>query len=266
MNKYAKQLFPTWVNDTRQYDLILSNDIDSLMSCIFLEKIKGYNINYFFNFNSFYRPYKINEVKNPIIGIDIDFRNLKCWSNHYTRNAGYHNVNSANLNNIIVNDYYAKYAGSTLLEIISYYDFDISNLSDEAKMILLAIDVAYKGFYRKKFKDIHKKWLVNVLQLKDLYSILSNHSESDFINVIKKYNLNGKIWIDKDGYLQTNIKLDELSKVFGFSIELPKQRFIKSRDFQYEIRQAENLINIDTSKIISIARTRFDEVKLSIAY
>lgn len=264
MNKYAKQLFPNWVNDTKQYDLILSNDVDSLMSCIFLEKIKGYKINYFFNFNSIFRT---DDFKNPIIGVDIDFRNLKCWSNHYTRNAGYHNPNSANLNNIIVNDYYNKYAGSTVLQIISYYNFDISSQFDEeAKMILLAIDVAYKGFYRRKFKDVHRKWLVNVLQLNDLYSILSNHTENDFINVMKKYNLNGKIWINKDGYLQTNIRLDDLSEIFGFPIGLPKQQFIKSRDFQYEIRKNDDYIGLDTEKIISIARTRLNEVRLSIAY
>ncbi|MGJ7044628.1 hypothetical protein [Thermoanaerobacterium thermosulfurigenes] len=248
----------------REYDLILSNDIDSLLSCRILELIKGYKINYFFDFNSIYR---INEPINQVIGVDIDFKNLKCWSNHYTRNGSYHNENSANLNNtFVMTNYFDKYAGSTLLEIISYYDFDISKFSDEAKMILWAIDVAYKGFYRKKFRDVHKKWFISVLQLSDLYSILSNHTENDFIEIMKKYNLNSKIWIDKEGYLKTNIKLDEISKVLGFSIELPKEKFIKSRDFQYEVREAENLINIDTSKIISIARTRLDEVRLSIAY
>jgi hypothetical protein len=265
MNRYAKQLFPDWVNDdnTKQYDLILSNDVDSLLSCIFLEKIKRCNINYFFNFNSIFRA---NEPKNPIIGVDVDLKTLKCWGNHFTRNCGYHNPNSANLNNIIVNDYYSKYAGSTLLEIISYYDYDISQFSEEAKMVLLAIDSTYLGYYSKNFKDIHKKWFINVLQLKDLYSILQNHNESDFIDVIKKYNLNGRIWIDKNGYLQTNIKLDEISKIFRFDIELPNQKFIKSRDFQYKIREAENLINIDVEKIVSVARTRLNEVKISIAY
>lgn len=265
MNRHAKQLFPDWVNDTKKYDLILSNDIDSLLSCIFLEKIKEYKINYFFNFTSIYRT---DKMKNPIIGVDIDFRdvNMKCWGNHYTRNNGFHNNNSANLNNIFVTDYYSKYAGSTLLEIVSYYDFDISQFNEEAKMILLCIDGSYKGFYHRKFKEIHRKWFMNVLQLNDLYSILENRSEDEFIEIMKKYNLNGKIWIDNNGYLQTNIKLDELSEIFGFPIELPKKQFVKSRDFQYEVREAENLMNIDTSKIISIARTRFDEVKLSIAY
>lgn len=263
MNRYAKQLFPDWVKDMREYDLILSSDIDSLMSCIFLEKIKRYKINYFFNFNSIYRA---NEPKNPVIGIDVDLKNLKCWGNHYTRNAGYHNANSANLNNIIVNDYYAKYAGSTLLEIISYYEYDISQLGEEAKMVLLAIDSAYLGYYSKNFKDVHKKWFINVLQLKDLYLLLTRHTGNDFKDIIEKYNLKGKIWIDKEGYLQTNIKLDELSKVFEFPIELPKPKFIKSRDFQYEIREADNLININTEKIVSVARTRLNEVKISIAY
>jgi L-arabinose isomerase len=133
-------------------------------------------------------------------------------------------------------------------------------------MVLLAIDSAYLGYYSKNFREIHKKWLVNVLQLKDLYSILTKYTEDDFKKIIKKYNLKGRIWIDKEGYLQTNIKLDELSKIFEFPIELPKQKFIKSRDFQYEIREAENLINIDVEKIVSVARTRLNEVKISIAY
>ena len=46
MKVQYKERLPQWYKDTKQYDLILTDDIDSLMSCAILELIKGWEIKY----------------------------------------------------------------------------------------------------------------------------------------------------------------------------------------------------------------------------
>jgi len=226
--------FPLWVDDKEiDYSLCLSNDIDSLLSCIYLKRIKGYNISHFYDFSNAYEAYNSNNV----IGVDIALHKGKTWDNHVTmlNKTDYYNKDSANINNILgINreNYFTKYCGSTLLEILSYYDIDISNYSDEAKMILLAIDSTYKGYYSAYSNDnkANKYYLCEVLKFKDLYNILENHKITDFLKIINKYGLSKNIYIE-NGILETEIDLAALSKVFLFDIKLPEDKFIKAKDF-----------------------------------
>lgn len=226
--------FPLWVDDDdTNYSLCLSNDIDSLLSCIYLKQIKGYNISHFYDFSNIYRA--INS-KN-VIGVDIALHKGKTWDNHVTmlNDTDYCNNESANINNILgINreNYFTKYCGSTLLEILSYYDVDISDYSEEAKMILLAIDSTFKGYYSAYSNDIkaNKFYLCEVLEFKELYNILENHKVTDFLKIISKYGLSKNIYIE-NGILETEIDLAGLSKVFLFDIELPKYEFTKTKDF-----------------------------------
>ena len=49
MKSKIKEMFPEWCSDDKKkYELILTDDIDSLVSCALLNKIKGYKINYFY--------------------------------------------------------------------------------------------------------------------------------------------------------------------------------------------------------------------------
>lgn len=225
--------FPLWVDDKEiDYSLCLSNDIDSLLSCIYLKQIKGYNISHFYDFRNIYRA--INN-KN-VIGVDIALHKGKTWDNHVTmlNDTDYCNKDSANINNILgINrdNYFTKYCGSTLLEILSYYDVDISDYSEEAKMILLAIDSTFKGYYSAYSNDIkaNKFYLCEVLEFKELYNILENHNSKDFYDIINKYGLNKNIYIENE-ILETEIDLAALSKVFLFDIDLPKDKFIKTKD------------------------------------
>lgn len=142
MKQEIKQKFPVWVDNNKKYYMCLTDDLDSLFSCKLLEQIKGYEISHFYSFNTLYR-YENLESNLKLCGVDMDLCTGRCWGNHVT---GINNPNSANLNvieNINSNNYYSKYAGSVVLQIISYYKLDINKLSNEAKMILLCIDSTF---------------------------------------------------------------------------------------------------------------------------
>lgn len=232
MNITYKDKFPTWCDDDTDYNLCLSDDVDSLLVTNFLASEKWYNTRFFYDFNMLYKQKNLQQQK-PIIGCDIDFTigNLRCWGNHVTALSKNDriNKNSANLNNIECitrANYTDKYAGSTLATVLSYYDFDISNLSEEGKMLIMCIDSHFQGFYSNRFHDTQKKYLVDILEYPELYDIIKRHSKQDFINMQAKYNLkSGKIWIDKSGFLQTNINLNSISDILNTSITLPKIQF-----------------------------------------
>lgn len=48
MKQEIKQKFPKWVDNNKKYYMCLTDDLDSLMSCILLEQIKGYEISHFY--------------------------------------------------------------------------------------------------------------------------------------------------------------------------------------------------------------------------
>ena len=196
MNKRFKEKFPTWVNDKEsKYNLILGDDIDSLLSAIFLKSINpNYEINCFYDFSNLYQ---IESNNLESIGSDIDWSHSigkRCWSNHVTKINPNSSINpeAANLN--IINgisreNYFRKYCGSTLLQIISYYDIDISKFSEEAKMALLCIDVSFKGYYSgfQNDNESNKYYLNEVLEFPELYNLQQKHSRQDFLDLIDKY-------------------------------------------------------------------------------
>jgi len=247
----------------QKYDLILSNDIDSLYSCIIIEQTKGYKINYFYDFRNLYQS---KQTQNKYIGIDIDLVEGYCISNHVTRlsEQDKHNPKALNLNNAITNDNYKeKYSGSTVLYLYRLLKLPLPD-TEQGKMILLAIDASFKGFYNPDFHAIHKHYLVDVLEFEELYYICQKYCIDDFISIIIKYNLNGKIWFNNGG-LQTNIKLRELQEVLGLPFFMPRIKFTKIKEFECITRPITNektKEEID-SKIFSLALTRKNYVNYS---
>jgi len=247
----------------QKYDLILSNDIDSLYSCTLIEQVKGYSINYFYDFRNLY---KSKQSQNEYIGVDIDLMEGYCISNHVTRlsEQDTYNNKAYNLNNDITqNNYTKKYSGSTALYLHKILNHPLP-ATEEGKMILLTIDAGYKGFYFDSFKDTFKHYLVDILGFEELYYLCSKYTIDDFINLIIKYNLNGKIWFNNGG-LQTNIKLRELQEVLGLPFLLPKIKFTKIKEFEYisrPITTEKTKEEID-SNIFSLALTRKNYVNYS---
>lgn len=232
MNKKYKQKFPGFCSDDiTSYDLVLSNDLDSLLVSNFLINQKFYQIKYFYDFDNLYLE-KDYTQDNKIIGCDIDFADTraKSWGNHVTllSDIDCNNSESANLNNvchITSQNYTDKYAGSTILTVLSYYDYDISNLTDYAKKLLLCVDSHYLGLY-SKFHDTQKKWLVDVLGYPALYDIIQKTKIEEFVQLQEEYKLKGQIYINQDGYLETDIDLEAVSDVLHLKVTLPEIKFV----------------------------------------
>jgi hypothetical protein len=261
MREDIKKLFPEWTNSNEYYDLCLSDDIDSLLSCIVLEKIKGYKINYFYDFT---KIYSTNQAINKVIAVDVDLQKGKCWGNHVIIGE---NKESANLNrilNISNENYTNKYAGSTLLTILSYYDIDISHLSKEAKMILLCVDSAYLGFYHDSFKEVHKKYIYDILQFPELIEIEERHKKEEFEELQRKYRLKEKIKINKEGMLYTKIDLDGLGVILNMPLKLPDIQFSLRKSFQTDLTTKEYYTTIrNFVNIFSLAMIKKDSIKFS---
>ena len=239
MNKDIREKFPIWCDLGEVYTLCLSNDLDSLLSCIFLKQIKGYEISHFYKFDTIGKIQGHKHTAGSLIGVDISLTKGKTWDNHVAMLSkdDKFNINSANLN--IVNrisrdNYTSKYCGSTVLQILSYYDYDISNLSEEGKMILLAIDGTYIPFFPWKidFSGTIRNYLKQ-MEYEELIEVAERHTQAEFEGLIDKYNLNAIITIKK-GYLHTDIDLAELSKVFLMPISLPKDGFELLKEFKQD--------------------------------
>lgn len=247
MIKEYKEMFPKCIEENR--GLILSNDIDSLFSCYMLNKIKGLNITHFYDFKHIY-DLNNSYNKDKLIGVDIDFVEYPCWGNHTTYN---YNPKCANINNLlrigINRNYTEKFCVSTLLTIISYFDYDISHLNEEQKQVLLCIDSTYKGY--RFNKKLFSQYMID-FGLEELLDTVENTSNNTFEYIRDKYNLNGNIKV-KDGQLITNIKLGKLSKLFNIDLCLPinenveiietfKTKYLKIWDYE-EFKENNTIIS-----------------------
>ena len=57
-------MFPQWIDTNEEYVTCLSDDIDSLVSCKLLEKYKGWEVGYFYNFKEIYKGTTKKVTKN----------------------------------------------------------------------------------------------------------------------------------------------------------------------------------------------------------
>lgn len=225
MNSNIKELFPSWVNNNKgTYDLMLTDDIDSLASCALLKEIKGYDINYFYDFKNIY---EIKESDKKTIAVDCDLVKGRCWSNHVTLLSANDSVNekSANLNNILKisrDNYFKKFCGSTAIQIWSYYDLSLPS-SEEGKMALLALDVGFKGHYDSRFIEVHSKYL-NMLGFPELIEVLERHTSTEFYDLMGKYNMMGKIKLNKDNIITTKIDVVNLQRLFNLNLSRPSDK------------------------------------------
>lgn len=262
MNKEIKEKFPQWCEDSNtKYSLLLSDDIDSFMCYILQKELFGREIEYFLDVN--YEKVNWNTCGTQmlygtkpaldwdnIIGLDIALENnIKVWDNHVIRISREDKVNpnSANLNsimNICRVNYKYKFVVSSFITMLSYYDFDLSSWNMEQLAVLSVIDGLYEPFVNPSFKEIGRK---NLALLG--YEFLADFIEGnmDYIRAIEtKLNLKqGKIWINEDGNLETNINLLELElifmDIFKCCFNLPNMQFGELKTYKSKyIRLQEN--------------------------
>ena len=225
MHSEYKKLLPQWYHD--EHEMVLSNDIDSLASCAVLKKVKGWEIKYFYDFDRVYKVkgHKENQEK---CWIDVAIKSGHAFDNHVSR-SGYvddWNQDMINLNqtSMITNGCYSdKYAGSTLLEIWSLYNVPLPE-TEEGMMLLLAIDISFKGFYSNNFRDIQKYYLVDILGFRELYNVIKRHTKEEFYDIVAKYGLNADITCE-EGELRSRLNLNRIGKKLDLDIVLPEEEF-----------------------------------------
>ena len=226
MNKEYSSKFPQWYKeDLTNHVSCLSDDLDSLVGCSLLEKVKGVEIGYFYNFKELYRGTE-RDVK--AIGVDIALEKGRTFDNHVTmlNHKDRYNkmsINPNNIDNVSRDNYTDKYALSTALLIWSLYDIELPS-TDEGKMVLLSIDSAFLGHYNDKFKPIQNKYL-SKLGFDELIDLQERYSLDDFRAVQRKYRMNSKIVMIKKG-LRTTLPLREISDVLELELILPHNTFL----------------------------------------
>lgn len=263
MKSVFKNKLPKWYKNINLNDkIVITNDIDALLSHHFLHKKFKCEIGGFYDFNNLY----FTDCKDKnFIGVDLDCLKGRTFGNHFT--YFYKNEDAINLNNCYKLKYHQKYPLNTVLLILSLYDFDIETMTDEQLAILLSIDSAYRGYYtdNEYFKNIYLKWL-DMLDIGFLKNrILKHMTPRDFADIAKRFNLNGTIKVNKNGRLSTNIKLDELSQVFDDDIQLPQDKFNLHSQYQYLIINPNKQAIPPREKIISMAWTRKNQLRMSVA-
>lgn len=247
MIKNLKEKFPVWTTNIERNPLIMSDDIDSLMSCIFLRDKFNCKVRYFYDTNRgefthlMYKrkgfDYGLQDRK--AIAVDLALENFRCFDNHVIKVRDTDNTNklSANLNaidNIYLDNYTDKWCISTYITLLSYYNVDISKWTREQLAILCAIDGVYYPFKNTRFKPIASKHLK---QLDYEFLIEFIEDNIDYIEQIKKdINLDGKIKV-VDGKLTTDINLDKLSEIFNIDISLPTGTYQLKQTLTKKIKQ-----------------------------
>ncbi|WP_142690373.1 hypothetical protein [Clostridium tertium] len=242
MKESIKGKFPQWCKDEEtNYELILSNDIDSLMCYVFQKARFNREVFYFFDADTTKYTQKNYKTEGHInkfelLGLDIALESkIKCWDNHVVKvsRADEINTNSANLNiakDIWQFNYTSKAVVSSFITMLSYYEFDLRKLTKDQLSVICAIDGLYTPFQIEKFikTGTENLSLLDFEFLKDF--IIDNLTYIK--NLESKLNLKqGKIRVAEDGHLETNINLAEISNIFGFEISLPDKKFEEIKTF-----------------------------------
>lgn len=269
MNIKYRNKFKDWykeVDDT--YNVMGSDDIDYLFSIHFLNRSFGCETYLFNDFSTIYcrEDIDINELDGKkLIAVDLDTTKGKCFGNHVTY---LQNPFAINLNSGVqygCQAYLSKYAGSTLITVLSLYDFPISRFTEEQLEVLICVDAGFKQYYFNK--ELFKYYYEDVLEYPQFIDIVSKHDKQYFYDIINKYKLYKKIYINKDGYLETKIKLDELSKLFNTELSLPNKKF---KTVYYLQNRGMNMYRfmreVEDNKIFSSACTGKTFIKASVKY
>ena len=270
MREEYRQLLPNWYNGSEVHDLVLSDDIDSLASCTVLDIVKGWKVKYFYDFNTVYalKEYKNQKKRNTKCWVDVATSKGHSFDNHLSRVTLWEtwNTDMINLNQMceVTNENYTdKYAGSTLLTVWSVYDLPLPK-TEKGKMILLAIDCAYKGFYSPRFHDTQKHYLVDVLGFNELYEVIKRHTEDEFAEVVAEYGLRGKIAYE--GKLSTNIPLEKISQELGIDIQLPTDEYyvaVRLEQYTFNVTSSHDFTDDISPDIKTLAFTYKDKAKYS---
>lgn len=279
MNTATLTTLPEWVSKDATYDLVLTNDIDSLVSCVILKMCKGWDVKYFYDFNTVYYSRQLKrDNAHPRVWVDCCVLKERGFDNHVTMlsSEDWINPNLCNLNNVYkisADDYFSKYNLSTALLVWSIYGLPIPK-SEEGKMILLSIDSSYCGYFSRYENDNKqcKHWLVDILEMQDLYSCLERHKFTDFYRIKSNYKINKVLELGKHlsftdlfGEMAYSSWMNKIGKELGLNISLPQDEFKKWMSFDNRKDHIRFTNKSDYGKIFSLAVTGRDFISYSVS-
>lgn len=271
MKENYKQILPKWFEEQKRNDLVLSDDLDSLVSCAILNKVKGWKVRYFYDFRNLYKSNKINFNKDSRVWVDVAALNgEKAFDNHVSMVT----LDEVNTNDLMINpnkfcmitneNYTDKYCGSTALLLWSLYDLPLPE-TEEGKMLLLAIDSTFKGYYSGRFRERNKFFLCDVFGMEELYKVEQRHTQDEFTEVLIKYETNRKITF-ADGKLYTLLDFDKIGKALGLELNvLEDDEFVLWTKYQIEEKKItrERKVSDISKDIFSLAFTYRSSVRYS---
>ncbi len=266
--KYLDQL-PSWYKENCECDLVMSDDIDALVSASLLKREKGWNVKYFYDFDNFYKSDFDKMHTRVWCDIAILKNGERAFDNHVSRTdrSDMVNKNCINpnlLNNVTAMNYKRKYAGSTALLIWSIYGIPLPK-TEKGKMLLLCIDSAFKGYYTKKFHYMCKFYLRDMFGFEELIDVLKRHTAEEFYQMIDEYHLTKKIVLSKKGYLCTDLDLNLIGELLELDVQLPNIQFHKAKELERRSGKiGTKRIKDLTAKIFTLAYIYSDKVVCSV--
>ena len=242
MEKKYLEKVPDWYKSNEKFDLVLSDDIDSLASISVVQSVhKNWNVEYFYDFDNIYASNDVYFKENKSatrVWVDVAIiKEEMAFDNHISRKDMKDYTNSLCINpNILANvtnyGYRRKYAGSTALLVWSLYNIPLPK-TEEGKMLLLAIDSTFKGFYDSRFKERNRFFLYDVLGLEELYEVEKRHTLNEFYQIISKYGLSNKIRYNSETKrIETKLDVATIGEMLGIDIKLPTKEFHHWRSFE----------------------------------
>lgn len=258
MKKEYLEKVPDWYRSNEKFDLVLSDDIDSLVTVNVVNMVKpSWTVEYFYDFNNIFasdKVYFIEDKSHTRVWCDVAIiKKEMAFDNHISRKniEDYTNplcINPNILANVSNSGYTNKYAGSTTLLVWSLYDIPLPE-TEEGKMLLLAIDSTFKGYYSSRFRGRNRFFLCDVLGFEELYEVEKRHTSNEFYQIISKYGLSKKIkYNNESNCIETGLNLETIGEVLGIEIKLPTKKFLHWRSFE---QKQGNMFGIKSVKDLS---------------
>lgn len=250
MKEQLLDKLPKWYKDINKdkYYLILSNDMDSYLSCCLLHKLLCVQIGAFFDtYSGLYINAERTQGKEPI-GVDLALTHGKCFDNHMTFVKNPECINP----NVITTTYNKKYNGSTFAMLLSLYNRPIAKYNDKQRMAVIVVDNWERGYYKQngKYKDVNIYWLQMLSMDTYLLPVLQAHTQDDFNVFEQKYNADAKISIVNNHLYCKHAKLPQCNMHLTQSVE---PCYISKSTLLY----------IDINSIITAAETYKDKYAVS---
>lgn len=256
MLKNQKWCKATNLAERQDFCLVMTHDIDSLLSCNYLNRKFGIEVGGFFDYKKLMLSNQ-SLNKNPIY-VDCDLTNGLCYGNHFTF---INNPNAVNFNNDVI-EYHKKYAGSTIMMLISLYEENLDEFTDEQLFFYSIIDGFHQQFFR--FRPVWDYW-VNEMKMTRLTGILEQYTAKDMLKVVDKYQLKYPVGLSKMGTLYWNGRIKDIYNDFGIDIVVPKGKFnMIDKQFKTVDKHIDDVTNEDMSSMFSNVRTFRDKVQYSI--